>query len=143
MKFKKYLLILVSLFILLIFSSCNKAYMASFLKGVNKGLQQHKYNRNYVIKNQWFKARVEYSNFSSGTFKTYVLNVKVKRDRAIMISFPNGGNVHTGINFSGYIYRGGYLNFTKNYNGKIEEASTSVVLYYNNGNTVKFNILIN
>ncbi len=143
MKFKKYLFIILSLFSLIFFTSCNEAHMIGFLKGLNQGIQNYQYKRNYVIKNQWYKARVKYYNFSTGAFRNYTLNVKVKRDRVVIISFPNGGNVHTGINYSGYTYRGGYLNFTKNYNDKIVEASTSVVLYYNDGNTVKFNITIN
>lgn len=85
------------------------------------------------IKDGWYSSTVKYSNYTSGTYKTYTLDVKVELNRVVIIDFGNGGSVHSGYNEYGYIYTGGYLYFERNLNGNIIAATTSVSVSDSNG----------
>lgn len=82
------------------------------------------------IENGWYNATVEYSNSKSYTTSTYTLSVYVSEERVTAIDFGNGGSVHTGLNYDGYFYTGGYLDIEWNYNNKISSATTKVSITY-------------
>lgn len=83
---------------------------------------------NNKIQDGWYEATVEYSNYSTGTRSKYTLDVEVKDDRVVTISFGNGKSVHTGYNSSGYIYSGGSLDFEYNLNNQATSATTKVTI---------------
>lgn len=85
------------------------------------------------IKDGWYSSTVKYSNYSTGTFATYTLDVKVESNRIVRIDFGNGGSVHSGYNEYGYIYSGGYLYFEKDYKGNTIAATASVSISDSNG----------
>ena len=85
------------------------------------------------LKDGWYSAIIQYTNYSTGTNKTYSLNVKVEYDNVIKIDFGNGGSVHSGFNNEGYTYSGGYLSFENDSNGNILTAKTTVSVYDSNG----------
>ena len=90
----------------------------------------------------WYEATVEYSNYSSGTYATYFLDVYIEYEDVTIIDFGDGGSVHSGINNSGYIYNSEYLVYNYDYDGNILSATSTVSIYYDNGNIVEFDILI-
>lgn len=92
-------------------------------------------NSNFLdgIKDGWYSSTVKYSNYSTGTFATYTLDVKVESNRIVRIDFGNGGSVHSGYNEYGYIYSGGFLYFEKDYNGNTIAATASVSISDSNG----------
>ena len=85
------------------------------------------------IKDGWYEATVQYSNYSTGHNATYTLNVQVKYNSVVAISFPKGGSVHSGYNDSGYFYSGGNLYFETDYNGYTVAATTTVTVSDDNG----------
>ncbi len=85
------------------------------------------------IENGWYEATVKYSNYKTGTYATYTLNVKVEYGSVTKIDFGNGGSVHTGYNSEGYLYTGGYLSYKRNINGDIVAATTTVSISDTNG----------
>ena len=85
------------------------------------------------IEDGWYKATVQYTNYSTGTNSNYTLKVYVQYDTVIKIDFGNGGSVHTGYNNEGYIYGGGTLSFETGYDGNITAATTTVTISDNNG----------
>ena len=89
----------------------------------------------------WYVAIVKYTNYSTGTYSTYTLNVKVGWGKIKAIDFGNDGSVHDGYNNSGYFYNGGYLSYDTDYNGNITAAYANVTVT-TNGNTVYFKITI-
>lgn len=91
------------------------------------------------ISNGKYEATVYYSS-STGHRATYQLIVTVFNDAVTIIHFGNNGSVHTGYNNEGYTYSGGTLRFSKDYNGKITGASTTVKVKYLNGTLVQYNI---
>jgi hypothetical protein len=80
------------------------------------------------IEDGWYRATVVYFNTSTYTRSTYTLNVKVEWDRVVAIDFGNGGSVHSGYNSSGYIYGGGYLYFSRDYDYNIISATATVTV---------------
>jgi hypothetical protein len=106
--------------------------------------QSEKYilTSNNIIEDGWYQATVKYYNYNTGTNSTYTLNVKVEDDEVIEIDFGNGGSVHTGYNNEGYIYSGGDLSFTKDYNDNITEAYTTVTITTSNGNMFNLDVSI-
>lgn len=92
------------------------------------------------IEDGWYEATVKYFNYSTGTRSTYTLNVKVEYNRVTMIDFGNGGSVHSGYNSSGYIYSGGNLSFTRDYDYNVVGANTTVRISLENGNTITYNV---
>jgi hypothetical protein len=93
------------------------------------------------IPDGWYSATVKYTNYSTGTYATYTLNVRVSYGKVKEIDFGNGGSVHDGYNNSGYIYSGGYLSYDTDYNGTITSAYATVNVY-SNGDTKYFKITI-
>ncbi len=89
--------------------------------------------KNYGIKDGWYEATVKYSNYNTGTYATYTLDVKVEYGSVVRIDFGNGGSVHSGYNNEGYLYTGGYLNFERDYIGDIIAATTSVTVSDDDG----------
>lgn len=78
-----------------------------------------------------YVATVIYSNPSTRTISTYTLEVKVVENRVVKIDFGNGGYVHTGINYSGYVYEGGRLLLNDgNYIARVRIRSNSSVKNY-------------
>ena len=64
----------------------------------------------------------------------------VSNDAVTTIHFNNNGSVHTGYNNEGYIYTGGSLTFSRDYNSKITGASTIVKIKYSNGAVQQFKV---
>jgi hypothetical protein len=93
------------------------------------------------LDNGWYNASVSYFNPKTYMRSQYTLQVKVVSDRVVEINFGNGGAVHAGINNSGYMYTGGYLQFWRNFNGQIASASTTVVITQR-GSSVSYEIKI-
>ena len=93
------------------------------------------------IPDGWYVATVKYTNYSTGTYATYTLNVKVAWGKVKEIDFGNGGGVHDGYNNSGYYYSGGYLYYETDYVGKITSAYANVNITLN-GNIAYFKIII-
>lgn len=91
------------------------------------------------IENGKYEATVYYSS-STGHRTKYQLVVTVFNDAVTTIHFNNNGSVHSGYNNEGYSYSGGSLRFSKDYNGKITGASTTVEVKYSNGTVVQFKI---
>ena len=85
------------------------------------------------IPDGWYKAKVRYTNYSTGTNSIYALNVGIEYGRISKIDFGNGGSVHSGYNNEGYIYSGGNLSYDTDYNGNIVAASATVTISDNNG----------
>lgn len=94
-----------------------------------------KITRNYSAKltDGWYSAIVKYENYSTGTFATYTLDVKVEYNRVVKIDFGNGGSIHSGYNDDGYIYSGGDLYFEKDFEGNINAATATVTTSDNSG----------
>ncbi len=91
------------------------------------------------IKNGNYTAAVYYSS-TTGQRSTYELVVTVTNDVVTAIHFGNNGSVHSGYNNSGYTYSGGKLSFSRDYQGNITGASTTVKVTYPNGTTQYFQI---
>ena len=83
------------------------------------------------IENGNYEAVVYYSS-TTGQKSTYELTVTVTNDVVTAIHFGN--------NDSGYTYSGGQLSFSKDYQGNITGASTTVKVTYSNGTTQYFQI---
>ena len=94
------------------------------------------------IDDGWYTAKVSYTNYKTSYKARYTLDVAVKNDRVTVISFPDGGSLHTGYNNSGYTYGGGTLFFERNYSGDIIAASTTVDIYNLDGATLAIRIRI-
>ena len=93
------------------------------------------------IENGKYEATVYYSS-STGHRAKYQLVVTVFNDVVTAIHFDNNGSVHSGYNNEGYSYSGGSLSFSRDYNGKITGASTTVEVRYPNGTKLLFKIEI-
>jgi len=93
-----------------------------------------------TIDDGWYKSSVNYSNYSTGTYAKYTLNVKVEYDRVVAIDFGNDGSVHSGCNDEDYTYSGGYLTLYDYYGTNYAEASVTV--YTSDGSTLIFKITI-
>lgn len=93
------------------------------------------------IENGKYEATVYYSS-STGHRAKYQLVVTVFNDAVTAIHFDNNGSVHSGYNNEGYSYSGGSLSFSRDYNGKITGASTTVEVRYSNGTKLLFKIEI-
>ena len=93
------------------------------------------------LEDGWYKSTVKYTNYNTANFATYRLNVKVDYDKITVISFGNGGSVHSGYNNEGYIYSGGYIDEEKDYYGRIIAYTAKVTVTDGNGMRV-FNIRI-
>lgn len=91
------------------------------------------------IENGNYEAVVYYSS-TTGQKSTYELVVTVTNDVVTAIHFGNNGSVHSGYNNSGYTYSGGSLTFSRDYNGNIISASTTVKVTYYNGTIQYFQI---
>ena len=87
----------------------------------------------YGIKDGWYSAKVQYTNYNTGTNATYTLKVYVQYNSVIKIDFGNGGSVHSGYNNEGYIYSGGSLYFETDRNGNITAATSTVTISDNSG----------
>lgn len=93
------------------------------------------------IENGKYEATVYYSS-STGHRAKYQLVVTVFNDAVTTIHFDNNGSVHSGYNSEGYSYSGGSLSFSRDYNGKVTGASTTVEVKYANGTRVQFKIAL-
>ena len=93
------------------------------------------------IENGKYEATVYYSS-STGHRAKYQLVVTVFNDAVTAIHFDNNGSVHSGYNNEGYSYSGGSLSFSRDYNGKITGASTTVEVRYSNETKLLFKIEI-
>lgn len=91
------------------------------------------------IENGNYEAVVYYSS-TTGQKSTYNLVVTVTNDAVTSIHFGNGGSVHSGFNNEGYTYSGGGLSFSRDYNGNITGASTTIKVTYPNGTIQYFQI---
>lgn len=92
------------------------------------------------IENGKYEATVYYNSNSTRHRAKYQLVVTVFNDAVTTIHFDNKGSVHSGYNNEGYSYSGGDLRFSRDYNGKITGASTTVDIRYSNGTRVQFKI---
>ena len=101
----------------------------------------HPDNQN-TIREGWYEAIVQYTSHT-GYRATYTLNVRVEQLSVVAISFPNGGSVHKGQNNYGYYYRGGGLYFDRDRYGNVTEATTTVIITYDDGDWAKYDIYIN
>jgi hypothetical protein len=80
-----------------------------------------------IIPDGWYKAKVTYSNSNTSTQSNYLLDVEVKTGSVIKIDFGNSGSVHSGLNSSGYTYKGGDLEYDRDMiSGNILAGLTSV-----------------
>jgi len=87
------------------------------------------YPINYAsIKDGWYEATVEYYTLSTSTRSTYTLNVQVKHDKVVKISFGNNESVHDGYNTHGYYYSGGLLKIQTDREGNAILATTKVTI---------------
>ena len=89
------------------------------------------------IENGNYEAVVYYSS-TTGQKSTYELIVTVTNDVVTAIHFGNSGSVHSGYNNSGYTYSGGQLSFSRDYQGNITGASTTVKVTYPRGKLFLF-----
>lgn len=87
----------------------------------------------FSLDDGWYKSIVKYTNYATGTNSTYRLEVKVLYDRVTVISFGNGGSVHSGMNNEGYLYTGGNLQSETDYYGRIIAYTTTVNVSDSNG----------
>jgi hypothetical protein len=87
----------------------------------------------YGIKDGWYSATVQYTNYSTGTNATYTLKVYVQYNNVIKIDFGNGGSVHSGYNNEGYIYSGGTIYFETDIDGNIIAGTSTVSTSDSNG----------
>lgn len=94
------------------------------------------------ISDGWYSATVKYSNYSTGTYATYTLDVKVEYNSVTAIDFGKGGSVHSGYNNEGYQYSGGSLSFEYDYGYTSIVAATATVTIYDTGGIKYFNIRI-
>ncbi len=85
------------------------------------------------IKNGKYNSIVNYYNASTGHREKYISDVNVKNDRVVAISLPKRGSVRSGYNKSGYFYRGGSLNFERDFEGNIIAATTKVTVSDSDG----------
>lgn len=116
-------------------------FVASFSFGnPSSGFASNEIAKGYGIGDGWYSATVYYTNYGTGTYSTYTLDVKVQYNTVVAIDFGNGGSVHSGYNNSGYTYSGGYLSFETNYMGNIVAATTTVSVY--DSNSRSFRIII-
>lgn len=120
-----------------------KSYIITFMLAIlcfftqeTRGQQFVSYNQ---IENGNYEATVHYSS-TTGQKSTYKLIVTVSNDTVTTIHFNNNGSVHTGYNNEGYIYTGGSLTFSRDYNSKITGASTIVKIKYSNGAVQQFKV---
>lgn len=60
----------------------------------------------------------------------------------MVIDFGNGGNIHAGVNNSGYVYMGGYLDIETDVYGNAVSASTSVSISDGSAGLKKFDVYI-
>lgn len=93
-----------------------------------------------ILEDGNYEAAVYSYNSSTGHKAKYSLAVTISKDKVIAIHFSNGGSVHIGYNNEGYIYSGGNLSFTQDYQGNIIGASAEVRVRYLNGTTQQFSI---
>lgn len=91
------------------------------------------------IENGNYEAVVYYSS-TTGQKSTYNLVVTITNDAVTSIHFGNGGSVHSGFNNEGYTYSGGGLSFSRDYNGNITGAFTTIKVTYSNGTIQYFQI---
>lgn len=91
------------------------------------------------IENGKYEGTVYYSS-STGHQAKYQLVVTVFNDAVTTIHFDNNGSVHSGYNNEGYSYSGGGLSFSRDYNGNITGASTTVDIRYSDGTRAVFKI---
>ncbi len=98
----------------------------------------------FGIDDGWYEATVKYTNYSTWTTSSYILDVYVSDDRVTTIDFGNDGSFHTGFNSDGYLYSGGYFSFEKDYAGNITAATTTVTVTFLSGTsgTKQFKIRI-
>lgn len=96
-------------------------------------------NLSNLIDNGVYKSTVKYTNYSTGAYEKYTLNVKVENDRVVQIDFGNGGSLHTGYNNEGYSYEKGYLRKENSYSNTV---TTMVAINYGNGNMTFYDIVI-
>jgi hypothetical protein len=89
----------------------------------------------------WYAAMVSYDNSNTLTLSTYTLDTKVQQNRVVVISFPNGGSVHSGPNNSGYIYSGGDLELDHVISGDIVRAFT-IVYIQNRSSQITYTVTI-
>lgn len=94
------------------------------------------------ISDGWYSATVKYSNYSTGTYATYTLDVKVEYNSITAIDFGKGGSVHSGYNNEGYQYSGGSLSFEYDYGYTSIVAATATVTIYDTGGMKYFKIRI-
>ena len=130
----------ISLFSFFIFSiiglHCTAQYHTGMF-GVYKPF--HTATVQSVLKDGIYNASVAYSS-STGQRSNYTLKVKISNDSVVLISFDNGGSIHSGFNNEGYTYNGGALRFIRSYTGEITGASTVVEVRYINGLVQQFQI---
>lgn len=93
----------------------------------------HFFINSYRIDDGWYAANIKYTNYATSSNANYRLKVKVDYDRVTLISFGNGGSVHTGLNNEGYLYTGGNLSEERDYNGNIIALTTTVNISDRNG----------
>ena len=79
----------------------------------------------YETAGKTYNAVVFYES-STGHKNTYRLPVVVKNGSVSKIRFRNGGSVHSGVNYSGYRYYGGDLEYVK----EIDAYTTEVTIVY-------------
>lgn len=91
------------------------------------------------IENGKYEGTVYYSS-STGHRAKYQLVVTAFNDAVTTIHFDNNGSVHSGYNNEGYSYSGGGLSFSRDYNGNITGASTTVDIRYSDGTRAVFKI---
>jgi hypothetical protein len=107
---------------------------------ISKGTSTPESGHYQSIKNGWYEATVSYYNPNTFRSSSYILDVKVEYNRVVQIDFGNGGSIHSGYNNSGYIYGGGNLSLQRDYSGNILGATTKVIVTYNNGTLITYNI---
>lgn len=88
--------------------------------------QRNRLNLQSLLNDGWYRATVLYYNFNTHTSSKYELDVLVRKNKVIVIDFPNAGSLHTGRNNSEYTYVGGDLEFNYVLDGTICRAFTVV-----------------
>lgn len=88
--------------------------------------------REIVLDNGVYDVLVKYRS-NTGREATYKLKVYIKNDTVERIYFDNGGSLHSGYNNSSYTYRGGGIEFRRDFRGNIVGGEARVQVNYSGG----------
>lgn len=86
-----------------------------------------------------YEVQVEYQSHTQHR-AVYKLMVKIQNDNITQIYFGDGGSVHTGYNNSGYTWRGGGIQWTRNWDGTIIGGKAVIQITYTNSGWQLFTI---